>query len=264
MMGLTQLDFENQTKIEGAIALLKVYEPPEGYYLAFSGGKDSVVIYDLAVKSGVKFDAHYCVSPIDPPQIWKFIKEYYPDVIWDYHARGFWKLVQSEGLPFRQARWCCRVIKEAGGDGRLCITGVRHAESAKRKTRRCYEQDRKKPDRRFLNPIITWSHKEVWEYIHTNNLPYCELYDFGFKRVGCVLCPFNSNIELQKQYCPEIVRLWLKACDRLVERNKKQGWINKRGKPIKHQFETGRELFDWWTARNVKQSKADDYEGYLL
>ena len=262
-MGLNQLDFENQTKIEGAIALLQVYEPPEGYYLAFSGGKDSVVIYDLAVKSGVKFDAHYCVSPIDPPQIWKFIKENYPEVIWDYHARGFWKTVAHKGLPMRNRRWCCELIKEAGGDGRTCVIGIRHAESSKRKSRRCFETSRD-GKKQFLSPIIKWSDNEVWDYIHINNLSYCELYDKGFKRVGCVLCPYNSNLELQLKCCPEIVKLWLKACDRLVERNKKQGWINKRGKPIKHKFETGQELFNWWTARNVKQSKLDDYEGMLL
>src|SRR3990172_4816237 len=125
-MGLEQLELETGlNKVEVAIGLLKAFEPPEGYYLAFSGGKDSVVIYDLAVKAGVKFDAHYCVSPIDPPQIYKFIKEHYPDVQWDFHARGFWELVVKNGLPMRNSRWCCRIIKEAGGCGRTVIVGNR-------------------------------------------------------------------------------------------------------------------------------------------
>jgi len=115
-MSLEQLELETGfNKVEIAIALLRAWEPLEGYYLAFSGGKDSVAIYDLAVKAGVKFDAHYCVSPIDPPQIHQFIRERYPDVQWDYHARGFWKMVDKNGLPTRISRWCCRVIKEAGG-----------------------------------------------------------------------------------------------------------------------------------------------------
>jgi PP-loop superfamily ATP-utilizing enzyme len=68
-MALGQLRLDTkENKIEYAIKLLKDYEPKEGYYLGFSGGKDSVVVYDIAVKSGVKFDAHYCVSPIDPPE----------------------------------------------------------------------------------------------------------------------------------------------------------------------------------------------------
>ena len=63
---LKQLNFDLLDKTEVAIQRLKQYEPPEGYYLGFSGGKDSIVIYNLAVKSGVKFDAHYNISPIDP------------------------------------------------------------------------------------------------------------------------------------------------------------------------------------------------------
>ncbi len=50
-MGLQQLNFEGKNKVETAISLLKEFEPSEGYYLAFSGGKDSVVVYDLAIKA---------------------------------------------------------------------------------------------------------------------------------------------------------------------------------------------------------------------
>jgi phosphoadenosine phosphosulfate reductase len=102
-VSLDQLELETGlNKVDFAIQLLQVWQPAEGYYLAFSGGKDSVVIYDLAVKAKVKFDAHYCVSPIDPPQVQKFIKEHYPTVQWDFHAKGFWKLVVKKGLVFEE------------------------------------------------------------------------------------------------------------------------------------------------------------------
>ena len=120
-MGITQYNFDYKQKVEVAIELIKAFEPPAGYYLAFSGGKDSTVIYDLAVKSGVKFDAHYCVSPIDPPQLHKHIKEHFPDVQWDFHARGFWKKVVVRQMPRRNGRWCCEYIKEAGGEGRAPV-----------------------------------------------------------------------------------------------------------------------------------------------
>ena len=239
-MGITQLNFEGKNKVESAIDLLHAYEPPEGYYLAFSGGKDSVVIYDLAVKAGVKFDAHYCVSPIDPPQIYKFIKGHYPDVIWDYHARGWWKMVVRIGLPMRHRRWCCQVIKEAGGIGRLVILGTRMDESPRRKRQRCHEMSYN-GKKEFVRPIHYFTYGEVWEYIRTNKLPYCELYDLGFKRIGCILCPFTRDTRREIEFFPKTALAWQRACDRIVERRLQAG------KVCMHT--TGQELFEWWIKR---------------
>ena len=61
-----QIDIEGRDKVDKAILRLQTYEPPEGYWLAFSGGKDSVVIKALADMAGVKYEAHYSVTGIDP------------------------------------------------------------------------------------------------------------------------------------------------------------------------------------------------------
>lgn len=45
-------------KVQIAIDRLRSFEPEEGYFLAFSGGKDSQCVYHLAKMAGVKFDAH--------------------------------------------------------------------------------------------------------------------------------------------------------------------------------------------------------------
>lgn len=242
-MGLTQLNFEGLNKIEVAVGLLKACEPEEGYYLAFSGGKDSVVIYDLALKSGVKFDAHYCVSPIDPLEIFRFIKENYPDIQWDYHARGFWKKLTTKGLPSVKQRWCCKYIKEAGGDGRTKILGNRALESPHRKGDKCFEPHRKKPNTFLVKPILQWSREEVWEYIINNQLPYCSLYDEGFNRIGCVLCPYVENkraVQLQITRFPKIANLWRLACERIVKYRLNKG---------RDSFKTGEELWQWWINR---------------
>ena len=241
-MGITQLNFENKTKVETAICLLQAFETPEGYYLAFSGGKDSVVLYDLACKAGVKFDAHYCVSPIDPPQIYKFIKENYPNVQWDYHARGWWNMVVKNRLPRRNARWCCRVIKEAGGEGRVVLVGNRRDEGNIRKHQKCFDEDKKR-HKFFVRPILDFNDGEVWEYIKENNLPYCGLYDKGFKRIGCILCPFSRDIKREMLYFPKTVANWKRACDRIVD------VLNKSNREHKRNFETGEELFNWWVSR---------------
>lgn len=242
-MGLDQLNFEGKNKVEVAIDLLQACEPPEGYYLAFSGGKDSVVIYNLAFRAGVKFDAHYCVSPIDPIEIHQFIKRY-PDIAWDYHARGFWKMVTKRGLPRRKGRWCCEVIKEAGGDGRVVIVGNRRLEGGggRRRFQKCFEKHTKR-DMIFVRPILNWDVSEVWEYINYNNLDYCSLYDEGFHRLGCVLCPFVHDTAREIERFPKIAKLWRLACDHIIERRKATG------RTYNLEFSSGQELWEWWLDR---------------
>lgn len=127
-------------KVETAIARLKTFEPPEGYYVAFSGGKDSQCIYHLCKMAGVKFDAHYNVTSVDPPELVQFIKKNYPDVAMDVpHDKNgkrvsMWSLISQHLMPpTRIVRYCCQELKETQGEGRVTVTGVRWAESTNRK-----------------------------------------------------------------------------------------------------------------------------------
>jgi phosphoadenosine phosphosulfate reductase len=207
-MGLMQLNEMGWNKIQMAIEVIKQNEPPEGYYVANSGGKDSGIIVDLCKKAGVKFDAHYCVSPIDPPEVYKFLKEHHPETQWDYHAKGFWK--NNKGMPTKQFRWCCKLIKESGGTGRTVVTGIRWAESAKRKSRCMIEPDKNDNTKHFLHPIICWNNSEVFEYYKLTNIPIIELYKRGFKRVGCIGCPQDTNRHRLQvlEYYPKISLAW--------------------------------------------------------
>lgn len=127
-------------KVDLAIQRLLAFEPPEGYYVAFSGGKDSQCVYHLCKMAGVKFDAHYAITSVDPPELIYFIREHYPDVVFtrqhdkDGKPITMWSLIAGHTLPpTRKVRYCCAALKEPGGQGRLVVTGVRWAESARRK-----------------------------------------------------------------------------------------------------------------------------------
>ena len=129
-------------KVQKAIDRIKAFEPRDGsgYFLAFSGGKDSQCVYHLTKMAGVKFDAHYTVTSVDPPEVMRFIKTQYPDVQWDYPVDQFgkrtcmWKLIKELGFPpTRHRRYCCDILKESCGEGRVTLTGVRWAESSKRR-----------------------------------------------------------------------------------------------------------------------------------
>lgn len=129
-------------KEKAAIKRLREFEPPEGYYVAFSGGKDSQCIYHLCKLAGVKFDAHYNVTSVDPPELVRFIKEQYPDVSRDIphdkngKALSMWNLIPARKMPpTRIVRYCCTALKESSGKERMTVTGVRWDESTGRKER---------------------------------------------------------------------------------------------------------------------------------
>ena len=112
----------SKTKLENSIELLKQFEPEEGYYLAFSGGKDSCVIKELANMAKVKYDAHYSITTVDPPELTKFIKKYHPDVQRHAPKINMWDLIAKKKMPpTRIVRYCCSELKEEGGIGRLFL-----------------------------------------------------------------------------------------------------------------------------------------------
>jgi phosphoadenosine phosphosulfate reductase len=237
-----QHDLYGKSFEELAISRIKQYEPPEGYYLAFSGGKDSIVIYDLAVRAGVKFDAHFNRTTVDPQEVLKFIKENYPDVIWEKPKMSMFQLIRKEKcLPSIHRRFCCRNLKEVGGNGRTVITGVRWQESHRRKKRQVFEESYKRKKTFFLHPIIEWSDQDVWAYIRKYQLPYCTLYDEGHERIGCIMCPMKSPkaVKLDAERWPKYYKAYLRAIQYILDNGRKfkcgttaeevmNWWMNKR------------------------------------
>ena len=239
---MSQQLFSGVSLEDTAIALLRKHEPPEGYYLAFSGGKDSIVIYDLAVKAGVKFDAHFSMTTVDPNEVRKFIKDNYPDVIWDRPKSSMFKLIEKHGMPpTRTMRWCCRELKEIGGRGRLVMTGIRHAESTARSKRSIYEESNVDKGKFFLHPIINWSNSDVWDHIKTNKMPYCSLYDEGKMRIGCIMCPMQNTkgmLQDAKRF-PKYYNAYLRAFGRMLKSRKAKGKVWRHG-------ETPEQVMYWW------------------
>ena len=294
-----QLNIYGEDKVQVAIKRLKTFEPPEGYYLAFSGGKDSVVIKALADLAGVKYDAHYNLTSVDPPELVRFIKTF-DDVQIDIpkdkdgHQITMWNLIPRKKMPpTRIFRFCCKELKEWGGSGRMTITGVRWAESSNRRQNQGEitvmdpnkktkeelidsgnftqtnrggvvlnndnEESRKmveqcyKLSKTVVNPIIDWTDEDVWEFIHEYNVPYCELYDQGYKRLGCIGCPMGTVKHREEEFerYPKYKQAYIRAFDRMVaERNwggvrtdseERDGSI-----PVVSEWRDAEEVMKWW------------------
>lgn len=211
----------NDHKIYYSINLIKRAEKiavrmnKKGFWLAFSGGKDSQVLYHLAKMAGVKFEAHYSLTTLDPPELVRFIRKNYPDVIIDRPELSFIQLIKKNLiLPTPNRRFCCAKIKESKGVGWMTLTGVRRDESVMRSKRQEVEKWGKPncgvpfdtfdienettfgcfngKDKIVLSPILYWTNSDVWNFIRENGIEYCKLYDEGYHRMGCLFCPMGS------------------------------------------------------------------------
>lgn len=263
-------------KVDVAIERLKAFEPKEGYYLAFSGGKDSVVIKALAKMAKVKYDAHYTVTSVDPPELVRFVQSF-PDVQFDFPTDDngkvitMWNLLPNKQMPpTRKIRYCCAVLKESQGGDRFVVTGVRKDESVRRaRTRAGLELGKSKtsirenldPDnptpemfyhcqtyhKKVLNPIIDWTTDDVWEFIKEHKLRYCCLYDEGYTRLGCIGCPMATVAERKREFerYPKYKENYIRAFDKMAKSDQnKKDWAN------------GDEVFEWWMYENsAKEEK---------
>lgn len=271
-MALGQVNMYGKNKIEVAIDRYKMFEPKdEGYYLAYSGGKDSTVIKALARMAGVKHDNHYNITGIDPPELYRFIKAQ-NDVVMEPYEMSMFELIPKKLMPpTRLVRYCCDVLKERGGIGRFVITGVRWAESSRRKNNRQLiefdkygSQSKKAIENReiflmndneekrrmiencsikgkhILNPIVDWTEDEVWEFIRYFKLDYCELYDEGHDRLGCIGCPMQGKKGMIKDFeeYPKFYDNYVRAFERMLEEREK--------KKLKTDWKTGLDVMNWW------------------
>lgn len=269
-----------QRKVEYSIELLHKCEDmalrmdaENGFYLAFSGGKDSQALYHIAQMAGVKFKAHMNLTSVDPPEVIRFVKQNYPDVELIKPKMSIYDMAKKKGmLPTRMMRWCCAEFKEMSGAGKVTLIGIRHAESIRRSKRNEIETGDRKfsgnfdqwsehqekmvtcvggKDKILVSPIIHWTEKDVWEFLNAQNIPHCSLYDKGYKRIGCILCPmsnYKQKIREMNEF-PHVKRNWENTFEWLI----KNKWT-------KNQQLKDKELaFKWWiSGKSFKQFHAEE------
>lgn len=121
------------------------YDAEQGYFLAFSGGKDSQALYHIAQLAGVRFQGHMNLTSVDPPEVIRFVKKNYPEVELNKPGKSiFQSAVERQILPTMRVRWCCAEYKETAGAGKVTLIGIRKAESSRRAKRNEVETNNRK------------------------------------------------------------------------------------------------------------------------
>ena len=257
-------------KIAESLALLTKGEatalrmnPEEGYFLGFSGGKDSQAVYHLCKLAGVRFEPYYSVTGIDTPETIHFIRDNYPDVEFIHHKQNFFQLVEEKGLPTIMRRYCCERLKEHFGAGQCVLTGVRAEESKKRSSYAAIEvfsrrkehqnQPRKRDeewltqeehqcikgqDKIMIRPILNWTTEDVFQFLLIVGAKINPTYA-KHRRVGCMFCPFapKAEIEYFETIYPKYRQRLLLAIERWGAKNGYYG------------LNSAEEVLQWWKTK---------------
>lgn len=257
-----------QDKIQESIAFLQKAEklalklnPEGGFYVGFSGGKDSQVVLELCKLAGVRYTSYHNVTTNDDANTIRFIHQKYPEARFIVPKESYFRMIEHKGLPTMLRRWCCERYKERIGAGNVVVTGVRAEESKKRaEYAEITKYVRKKSDRKevdldkmrdnefqcvggrdkfLIYPILRWTSEDVWDFIKDRGLPINPCYD-KYKRVGCVFCPFSPAryiLDYIKTH-PKQYQALLHSLEKYLERS-----------DYGSQFENAEDAFEWWLSK---------------
>lgn len=263
---------------------LQYYKQP--LVICISGGKDSSVITELAIRAGIPVEFMHNHTTADAPETVRFVRSEFKRLeelgyqctlnMPTYKGKrvSMWSLIPQKLMPpTRIVRYCCSVLKETGGANRFICTGVRWAESRSRKENRgIYEKNgalkasriilnNDNDDKRMLfencrlkgkrvvNPIVDWLDVDVHGFLADAKAPMNPLYAEGQCRVGCVGCPMAGKNGRENEFLrwPKYKNLYLLAFDNMLKERERRGKLEGSWR----MGTTANDVFNWWMEYDI-------------
>lgn len=167
-----------------AVPLALRYDPDKGFFVGFSGGKDSQALYHMMQLCDVPMHAYFSPTSIDPAENIRFIRKNYPEVEFTKIDKSIFDVFREmKVLPSMKIRWCCAYFKEKGGEGKVVCTGVRKAESVKRSKRNEIEVSGRKFSG-HMDEFEQWQEKRIRKKV--KNLNQDQFSDTKQTEVRCI------------------------------------------------------------------------------
>lgn len=122
-------------------------------------------------------------------------------------------------------------------------------EDSRRIIETCYKRHKT-----VVNPIIEWTDRDVWGFIRAHGIPYCELYECGFKRLGCVGCPMGRKRQREREFFewPKFKAAYLQSFGKMLEERRR------RNRPTT--WHTAKDVFNWWMEYDVLPGQINLFE----
>jgi phosphoadenosine phosphosulfate reductase len=208
-----------------AIAFIKnvVQNTKRPVSVSYSGGKDSLVTLLLVKKAMEKFDVLFVDTGLEfeetKQNVLNNVAKYGLNLLYNSAGDAFWINLEHFGPPSVEARWCCKICKLAKvtqlieqnyPQGCLSFIGQRKYESEIRSRSHRIWKNPWVGNQISASPIQNWTALHIWLYIFREKAEYNPLYEKGFDRIGCWLCPASSLAEFEriKEINPELWRKW--------------------------------------------------------
>ena len=208
------LDIVEQVTVKKIYRIYKRHKKLDCFHVAFSGGKDSVVLLELVKKAlpHSKIMVLFGDTKMEFPDTYTLVNQVEvqckEEGIEFYRASSHFEPEESWclfGPPSRALRWCCSVHKAAPQTLRIReilgksnytgmdFVGVRAQESTARAGYGEENFGKKQKGQYSHNSILDWTSAEIWMYIFTHKLPINETYKKGNSRAGCLFCPMGGG-----------------------------------------------------------------------